>query len=143
AVGWVLFQMGQAKEAEPKLRQSVELNRTETALAHLAQTLKQLGHNEEAEKLTAESDAKLLESVKSRFVNRSAKDFQLEAIDGRKHRLSDLKGKVVLVNFWATWCGPCVGEMPLFASVYEKYKEQGFELMAVSDDDPADRDLVR
>jgi peroxiredoxin len=90
-----------------------------------------------------EINAKLLESVKSRFVTRPAKDFQLESIDGRKYRLSDLKGKVVLVNFWATWCGPCVAEMPLFARVYEKYKGQGFELLAISNDDPADRDLVR
>jgi len=143
AVGWVLFQMSQASKAEAKLRRSVELNRAETSLTHLAETLKQLGHNEEAEKITMEISAKLLESVKSRFVNRPAKDFQLDSIDGRKRRLSDLKGKVVLVNFWATWCGPCVAEMPLFARVYEKYKERGFELLAISDDDLADRDLVR
>lgn len=143
AVGWVLFQMGQASESEAKLRRSVELNRAETSLTHLAETLKQLSHNEEAEKIMLEINAKLLESVKSRFVNRPAKDFQLESIDGRRRRLSDLKGKVVLVNFWATWCGPCVAEMPMFARVYEKYKERGFELLAISDDDPADRHLVR
>jgi peroxiredoxin len=142
AAGWVLCQLGQAMEAEPKLRRSVELNRTETALTHLAETLKQLGQSEEAEKIESEINNKMLESVKSQFINQPAKDFQLEATDGRKHRLSDLKGKVVLVNFWATWCAPCVAEMPLFARAYEKYKDQGFEVLAISSDDPADRELV-
>lgn len=142
AVGRVLFLMGQVEESEQKLRRSVELNRSETSLTHLAETLRQLGHDDESEKILLEINAKLLESVKNRFVNRPAKDFHLESIDGRWYRLSDLKGKVVLVNFWATWCGPCISEMPLFARIYEKYREQGFELLAISGDDPADRELV-
>jgi len=142
AVGWVLSQMGQAKEAEAKLRWSVELNRTETSLTHLAEALKQLGQHEEAEKIAVELNANLVESVKSQLINRPAKDFQLAATDGRKYRLSDLKGKVVLVNTWATWCSPCVEEMPIFVKAYEKYKDQGFEILAISDDDPANRDRV-
>lgn len=142
AVGWVLNQMGQAKEAEAKLRRSVELNRTETSLMHLAETFKQLGQPEEAEKIAVELNAKLVASVKSQLINRPAKDFQLAATDGRQYRLSELKGKVVLVNTWATWCGPCVAEMPLFVKAYEKYKAQGFEILAISDDHPADRDQV-
>jgi peroxiredoxin/Tfp pilus assembly protein PilF len=142
AVGWALSRMGQAKEAEPKLRLAVQLDRTETRLTHLAETLKQLGQTEEAEKIVVEINATLLASIKKQFINKPAKDFQLEAIDGRKYRLSDLKGKVVLVNFWATWCGPCVGEMPLFVRIYEKYKDRGFELLAISSDDSADRDQV-
>ncbi|MGH9831538.1 MAG: redoxin domain-containing protein, partial [Blastocatellia bacterium] len=142
AAGWVLCQLGQTKETEPKLRQSVELNRTETALTHLAESLKYLGRAEEAEKIETEINNSLLESVKSQFINRPAGDFQLEAIDGRKRRLSELKGKIVLINFWATWCAPCVAEMPLLARIYEKYKDQGFELLAISSDAPADRELV-
>lgn len=142
AVGWVLSQMGQAKEAEAKLRRSVALNRVETSLTHLTAALKQLGQNEEAEKIEVELHTKLEASVKSQLINRPSKDFQLVATDGRKYKLSDLKGKVVLVNTWATWCGPCVAEMPLFVKAYEKYKDQGFEILAISDDDAADRDQV-
>jgi peroxiredoxin len=142
AVGWVLSQMGQATEAEAKLRRSVELNRVEASLTHLTATLKQLGQTEEAEKIEVELNAKLEASVKSQLINRPAKDFQLTATDGRKYRLSELKGKVVLVSTWATWCGPCVAEMPLFVKAYEKYKDRGFEILAISDDEPAVRDYV-
>jgi len=142
AEGYVLFQMGQTKEAESKLRRSVELNKTETSLSHLAATLKRLGLIDEADKIAQELDASTLESIKHQFINTPSKDFQLEAIDGRRYRLSDLKGKVVLVSFWATWCAPCVGEMPLLARTYEKYKDRGFEILAVSGDDPGEREKV-
>lgn len=143
AVGYVLFQMGNVKAAETNLRRSVDLNKTELSLTHLAEALKSLGRVDEAQKITQELDASLLESIKQKFTNRPSKDFQLEAIDGRRYRLSDLKGKVVLVSFWATWCGPCVSEMPLLAKTYAKYKDRGFEIMAVSADDPNERDKVR
>lgn len=142
AHGWVLCQMGNGREAEAKLRQSVELNRTETSLIHLAEALKQLGQAEEAQRIEVEITDSLLETIRKEFTRKPATDFQLEAIDGRKYRLSDLNGKMVLINFWATWCGPCVGEMPLFLKMYEKYKEQGFEILAISGDDPADRGKV-
>jgi len=143
AVGYVLFQMGRNREAEMKLRRSVEVNKTEASLAHLAAVLEKLGRTEEAQKIGRELDASVLETVKRQFVNRPSKDFQLEAIDGRKYRLSDLKGKVVLISFWATWCAPCVSEMPQLAKTYARYKDRGFEIMAVSTDDANERDKVR
>jgi peroxiredoxin/tetratricopeptide (TPR) repeat protein len=143
AVGYVLFQMGNNQEAEIKLRRSVEVNKTEASLAHLAAVLEKLGRTEEAQKIGRELDASVLETVKRQFVNRPSKDFQLEAIDGRKFRLSDLKGKVVLLSFWATWCAPCVSEMPQLAKTYTKYKDRGFEILAVSTDDANERDKVR
>ena len=142
-VGDVLFQMGRHEEAQIKLRRSVEVSKTETSLSHLTAVLEKLGRTDEAQKIGRELDASVLESVQHQLFNRPSKDFQLEAIDGRRHRLSDLKGKVVLVSFWATWCAPCVGEMPVLAEAYTKYKDRGFEIVAVSTDAPNERDKVR
>jgi thiol-disulfide isomerase/thioredoxin len=66
----------------------------------------------------------------------------LSTIEGRKVKLSDLKGKVVMVNFWATWCQPCIKEIPLFVKTYEKYKDRGFEILAISVDDLEDRPKI-
>jgi peroxiredoxin len=66
-----------------------------------------------------------------------APDFTLRSADGRNVRLDELRGQVVLVNFWATWCGPCREEMPRLNSLYEKYRKSGFVLLGVNiDDDP-------
>ena len=67
----------------------------------------------------------------------NAPDFTLRGADGRNVRLDELRGQVVLVNFWATWCGPCREEMPRLNALYEKYRKSGFVLLAVNiDDDP-------
>jgi thiol-disulfide isomerase/thioredoxin len=60
-----------------------------------------------------------------------SEDFSLEALDGHKVSLSNLKGKVVLLNFWATWCGPCKAEMPAMQALYTKLERRGFEVVAV------------
>lgn len=65
----------------------------------------------------------------------TAPDFTLRTADGRNLRLQELRGQVVMVNFWATWCGPCKVEMPHLNSLYEKYKGAGFTLLGVNVDE--------
>ncbi len=64
----------------------------------------------------------------------TAPNFQLRDLDGRMMALSDLRGKVVLINFWATWCGPCRVEMPAMEQLYRDYSRNDFEILAVSTD---------
>ena len=69
--------------------------------------------------------------------SRAAEDFTLPALGGGTFRLSEQRGKIVLVNFWATWCPPCLEEMPAMERLWRKYKDAGFVLVAVSvDTDP-------
>jgi peroxiredoxin len=66
-----------------------------------------------------------------------APDFTLPTADGRNLRLQELRGQVVLLNFWATWCGPCREEMPQLDKLHAKYRTSGFTLLGVNiDDDP-------
>ncbi|MCC7359177.1 MAG: TlpA family protein disulfide reductase [Anaerolineales bacterium] len=69
-------------------------------------------------------------------VGAPAPNFTLTDLDGRAVTLSDLRGQVVLLNFWATWCGPCRLEMPLLQAAHEAYHEQGLTILAVDLDDP-------
>jgi peroxiredoxin len=64
----------------------------------------------------------------------AAPNFQLRDMNGRMVALSDLRGKVVLLNFWATWCGPCRVEMPAMERLYRAYDRKDFEILAVSTD---------
>jgi thiol-disulfide isomerase/thioredoxin len=63
-------------------------------------------------------------------------DFTLRDLHGKKVTLSGLRGKIVLVNFWATWCGPCRLEMPDLDVIYTHYQQQGLVVLSVTDDDP-------
>lgn len=68
-------------------------------------------------------------------VSGEAKDFTLKSRDGVNIKLSELRGEVVMINFWASWCGPCRQEMPLLDALYKKYKDYGFTLLGINVDE--------
>ncbi len=73
---------------------------------------------------------------------KEAPDFQLADLDGKTVRLSDLRGKAVLLNFWATWCPPCKIEMPWFVDLQKQYGPQGLQIVGVSMDEGNAHDAV-
>jgi peroxiredoxin len=70
-----------------------------------------------------------------------APDFSLESLDGKTTRLSDFRGKAVLLNFWATWCGPCKIEMPWFVDFQKQYQSQGLQIIGVAMDDASKEEI--
>jgi thiol-disulfide isomerase/thioredoxin len=76
------------------------------------------------------------------MLGKIAPGFTLATLDGKKVSLSDYKGRPVLVNFWATWCGPCKVEMPWFEEFHKQYAAQGFEILGLTDDADAGKDLI-
>ena len=68
-----------------------------------------------------------------------APDFVLKSSSGENLRLSEYRGDVVMINFWATWCGPCRQEMPLLDDLYSRYQRVGFNLLGVNIDDDSRR----
>jgi peroxiredoxin len=81
-------------------------------------------------------------SCAAKATARANLDFTLKDINGANVQLTDYKGKVVLLNFWATWCGPCKLEIPEFVEAYQRYRDKGFVILGVlSEDDPTPTEL--
>ncbi len=72
-----------------------------------------------------------------------APDFTLESLDGKNLRLSDLRGKAVLLNFWATWCGPCKIETPWLVELQNQYGAQGLQVVGIAMDDSGKDDIAK
>jgi len=75
----------------------------------------------------------------SDLAGQTAPDFSLRSASGQNLRLSEYRGDVVMINFWATWCGPCRQEMPLLDELFTRYERVGFSLLGVNIDDDSRR----
>ena len=90
--------------------------------------------------LFAELERKTQEQIRQRegstgeLVGQTAPDFSFETIEGKTHRLSEFRGKVVLLDFWGSWCGPCLAEIPLLVQVGKEFQKRGLVMISVSND---------
>jgi thiol-disulfide isomerase/thioredoxin len=82
------------------------------------------------------------EGEEPHLLGKAAPGFSLTTLDGKKVSLSDYRGRAVLVNFWATWCGPCKVEMPWFEELQKQYAGQGFVILGLADDVDAGKDAI-
>ena len=73
------------------------------------------------------------------LTGQTAPDFALKSSNGENLRLSEYRGDVVMINFWATWCGPCRQEMPLLDELHSRYERVGFSLLGVNIDDDSQK----
>ena len=73
--------------------------------------------------------------VAGQVIGKTAPDFTLNTLDGKTLRLSDLRGKAVVLNFWATWCPPCKVELPWFVDLQKQYGPQGLQIVGISEDE--------
>lgn len=82
-------------------------------------------------------------NAKTKEINKPAFDFTLKSNGNKNIRLSELRGQVVMLNFWASWCGPCRQEMPLLDALHSRYNPAGFTLLGVNvEPNPADADKL-
>ena len=87
---------------------------------------------------------KVIQSVEKKRISRPAPTYEVQKLDGEKITLADLKGKAVVVTFWAGWCSPCIEELPYLQNLKEQFRKQNVEFLAVNidQDSPTRRDMV-
>ena len=121
------------KQAQTVFEKQLAQNENDrNALNGLANIHEKLGHTELAREYKLKVDPSL------GWVGEVLPDFSSAVdLDGKPISLADYRGKIVLLDFWAVWCGPCLGEIPRIKAVYEKYHAKGFEVIGVSLDEDA------
>jgi thiol-disulfide isomerase/thioredoxin len=82
-------------------------------------------------------------SVSGQVQGQLAPDFELQSLDGKNVKLSSYRGKAVLLNFWATWCGPCKIEMPWFIELQKEYGPEGLQIVGVAMDDASNEEIAK
>ncbi len=124
--------LGDTKDAQAVFEKRLAQDpKDRTALEELAKIYEKLGDTELAQEYQIKADPSL------GWVGQVLSDFPASTVDldGNPISLADYRGKVVLLDFWAVWCGPCIGEIPNVKAVYEKYHGKGFEVISVSFDE--------
>lgn len=86
-----------------------------------------------------QASRKQLDEMMVEFIGQPAPDFSFMTLSGKQHRLSDFRGKYVLLDFWGTWCSPCVQEIPTLVRVHETYGDRGLVMISVSNDASASK----
>ncbi len=81
--------------------------------------------------------------ARGQLIGNLAPDFELQTLDGKSMKLSDFRGKAVLLNFWATYCGPCKVEIPWFVQLQKEYGPQGFQIVGVAMDDASTEEIAK
>jgi peroxiredoxin len=110
-------------------------------LAH-SDALRKLGRIEEADSVAREAADEFAASIRKQLINEPAKDFRLQALEGETVTLESLRGKAVIISFWATWCVPCREEMPRLAQLYRQNVSRGIEVLGVTTEDRSDRSKI-
>jgi peroxiredoxin len=142
ARGRILCLRGNCAVGEALLRQAVSLNRTERNLSFHADALRKVGRLSEAETVSREAADEFAASVKKELINEPAIGFRLQTLQGRTVTLESLRGKAVIISFWATWCFPCREEMPRLEQLYRQNAARGLEVLGVTTEEPTERSTI-
>ncbi len=129
-------------EKQKRFIQGLKIQLTEThhdiqVDKQLPQTLFTLTLPEDTELVDRFMPPGMSRTAKSALVDKPAPDFLLKNLDDKEVRLADFKGKVLILDFWATWCAPCVRQMPNYVALQSQYESKGFTMIGISTDEDA------